>query len=286
MKRIRRFLTPVLLVIFLFSCAMVIQLRRQERTAAGAYENAAAVAELTPVPRVLAAQISPANEELPPIPYRDGFIADSNASMLLGVDIEALQAVNEDVLGWILIPGTPISYPLLQGDDNQHYLNYTWNGWESPVGAIYMECKNDPGLEDFNTLIYGHYLYDGSMFAGLHEYKDQQFLEEYPYIYLVNETGAYRYRIYGAKEVTTRDLAYMLGVKSQEHKELFIENSLSGNRLQSGVLPTAEDRILTLSTCTGYDASRRWVVQAVLEGMIKAPEGETPYPGEAVGLDA
>ena len=78
-----------------------------------------------------------------------------------------------DVIGWIAIPGTEISYPLVQGTDSDYYLTHTWNQNSSAVGAIFMDCRCSADFSGFNTIVYGHRMNNGSMFAALKHYKSR-----------------------------------------------------------------------------------------------------------------
>ena len=136
-----------------------------------------------------------------------------------GMDLSPLQEVNADVVGWTAIPGV-LSYPLLQGGDNAYYLTHAWNGEENAAGAVFLDCRADACLGDFNTLIYGHRMRNGTMFGSLKHYKDAE-------------------------------------------KQDFIRCGLERSVIDTGVTPTAEDTVITLSTCSGGDRNTRWVVQAV-----------------------
>ena len=96
-----------------------------------------------------------------------------NFALLAELDLAALQGVNPDVKGWIVIPDTPLSYPLLQGGNNQYYLNHTWQGNRNPMGAIFLDSNAGPG--DFSTLIYGHRMHNETMFGSLAEYRDLEY---------------------------------------------------------------------------------------------------------------
>ena len=58
------------------------------------------------------------------------------------MDLSELRKTNEDVFGWITIPDTTVAYPLLQGDDNSHYLKYSWDGLWNPGGSIFFDYRN------------------------------------------------------------------------------------------------------------------------------------------------
>lgn len=194
---------------------------------------------------------------------------DPYAEALCHMDFAALREVNEDVLGWIFIPGASISYPLVQGDDNEYYLDHTWRRRRNSVGAIFMEYQNTPDLSDFNTIIFGHRVSNRAMFGLLGQYSSWDFWAARPYLYLSVDSGSYRYTIFAAYEVPVDGLTYRLSFMSDEEKQAFIDYCLSSSVLDTGVIPTVHDRVVTLSTCTGTGHKTRWVVQAVLTA---APE--------------
>lgn len=315
MKINRSKLTALLLAVFLGSMGMMLYYRWQDMQSEQIYQMAEQVAgvgvkEIVPeanaVPEKAPEQESPAQEydwgqsfledvrDLPieeeildvfvPLTEKPGdqplqLLQDQNAASLLSIDIAALQKVNQDVLGWIMIPGTNISYPLLQGEDNEYYLNHTWDNQKKYVGSVFLEHQNSSDLTDFNTIIYGHNLVNQTMLSQLHLYKKQSFWEKYPYVYIVTEAGAFRYQIYAAYEVPTDARAYRLRFDENERQYiLFANDGAKRSVLDTGITPTPQDRVLTFSTCTGVIKENRWVVQAVLEGQLIDPanvENET-----------
>ena len=179
-----------------------------------------------------------------------------------GMDLSPLQEVNTDVVGWIEIPGV-LSYPLLQGGDNAHYLSHAWNGEENAAGAVFLDFRADAGLGDFNTLIYGHRMRNGTMFGCLKHYMDAAFWQENPSVTIANEDGTWQYDIYAAYEVGLTAKTYQQEFSSPEEKQDFIQYGLGRSVIDMGIMPTPEDTIITLSTCSGSGRNTRWVVQAV-----------------------
>lgn len=188
---------------------------------------------------------------------------DPYADALQNMDFAALREKNEDVLGWIVIPGTKLSYPLVQGEDNDYYLDHTWRKNYNSVGAIFMECKCSADFSDYNTIIYGHRMNNRSMFGILLNYKNQSYWEEHPRIYITDDNGSHVYEIFSAHEVELESPIYWLGVTAQEHRQAFIDFSVERSVIDTGIVPTVDDRFVTLSTCTGSGHATRWVVQAV-----------------------
>lgn len=207
-------------------------------------------------------------ETTPPEPQE---IPDGNAAELASVDLEALRMVNAQVIGWLFIPGTNIDYPLVQGEDNQYYLEHTWDHEVSAVGAVFMEATNASDFSDYSTILYAHNLRAGTMFSELHLYKEQSFWEENPYVYIVSDEGIFRYAIYAAYEADVTGATYWRDVDSDLRKQEYVEYGLSCSIFDTGIRPNTDTPVLTLSTCTGYTYARRWVVQAVLEGPVIPP---------------
>lgn len=195
---------------------------------------------------------------------------DPYAQALKDMDFSALRQQNPDVLGWILIPGTRVSYPVVQGTDNSYYLDHTWRGGKNSVGAIFMECRNSSDLSDFNTILYGHRMNNRSMFGTLSQYKSRSYWQAHPYVYLTDDSGTHRYEIFAAGEVSVESDVYRLGLRSSSGRQSFLDSCLALSALNTGVTPHTYDKVLTLSTCTGNGHATRWVVQAVCPG--QAPE--------------
>lgn len=183
---------------------------------------------------------------------------------LAAIDLDSLQTVNSDVIGWIAIPDTKISYPLLRTDNNDYYLNRTWNKERNSVGSIFMEYRVSPDFSDFHTIIYGHRMRDGSMFGGLKFYGDMEYWREHPSVYIVNEAGIHQYDIFAAHEMGTSRISESISISGDAEKQDFIRYSLQHSAIDTDIVPTEQDHVLSLITCTGRGYSTRWVIQAVL----------------------
>lgn len=180
------------------------------------------------------------------------------------IDLAALQAVNPEVIGWIAIPGTELSYPVVQGTDNDYYLTHTWNRESSSVGAVFLDCRSDADFTDFSSLLYGHRMRNGSMFGSLKHYRDQSYYEQAPAVLLTDAEGTHRYDIFAAYQAKVDAALYLPGADNRAQAEEVLRFAAEHNVLETGISPTPEDQILTLVTCTGTGYSARWIVQAVL----------------------
>jgi len=166
-----------------------------------------------------------------------------------------LKDINPDYIGWIIIPGTGISYPVVLGPDNEKYINLTFSGHTNSSGAIFMDYRCTKGFDSPVSLVYGHSMNDGSMFAPIRKYLDVKYINEHPIITISTVNGdILTYRIFNARRVEARDSVYSMD---------FLKVP------EAGVFPGAPDsadRFLILSTCIGYKANdERLVVYAALE---------------------
>ena len=190
---------------------------------------------------------------------------DPYAEALANMDFKALQEVNADVLGWIVIPGTKVSYPLLQGKNNEYYLAHTYSGKKNLMGSIFLESGCSRRFDDFNTIIYGHNMQNKSMFSALNNYKEESYYRAHPKIYITTEAGSYVYEIFAAYQTPLDGACYYLNVESEKTKQKVIEYGQKMSWYDTGVVPEVGDRLVTLSTCTGNGHEKRTVVQGVLK---------------------
>lgn len=194
------------------------------------------------------------------------------------LDFAKLQEINPDIYAWIYIPGTKVNYPVLQSskeEEEDYYLDHNLDGSDGRPGCIYTQKRNSKDFSDPNTVIYGHNMKDGSMFRDLHEYKDEEFFKENPYIYIYTSDRNYTYQIFAAYRYDNR---YILeeydDFKNSQAFENYLTEILSQENsicnIDKNVAVTSEDRIVTLSTCIG-NSDYRYLVQGKL---IKSEEAE------------
>lgn len=189
---------------------------------------------------------------------------------LQNIKLQALREVNPDVIGWIVVPGTRISYPMVQANDNDYYLHRTWNLTDSIVGSIFMDANCTPDLGDFNTLIYGHNMAIGSMFGELRQFKTTAYRNYHPVFLITTDTGVYTYRIFSAFEASVTDPVFMIQVGRNDEKQSLIDCAVEKSVIATGIIPSIEDHIVTLSTCTGRGYATRWVVVGRLESFLES----------------
>lgn len=114
-------------------------------------------------------------------------IADSQTYAVYKPDSEdnltfkELKEKNPDVIAWIDVYGTNIDYPIVQGKDNDEYLNKTVLGKFSTTGSIFLDASNKKDFSDFQNILYGHYMAERKMFGDMELFKEKTFFDSHKY---------------------------------------------------------------------------------------------------------
>ena len=211
------------------------------------------------------------NEELAEEETTEEVVEETASSSYEGcpVDFDGMWKVNQDVFAWITVPGTVIDYPILQhATDNTYYLNYNIDGSYGYPGCIYTENMNSKEFTDNNTVIYGHNMKNGTMFAGLHKFEDANFFNEHTEVIIYTPEKELKYTIFAAYIYDDRHLLYSFNFADEQVYANYltdIQNMRSMNaNIREDITVTAEDKIITLVTCMANQPSKRLLVQAVL----------------------
>jgi len=179
------------------------------------------------------------------------------------VDFEMLQGINSDIIGWIHIPDAFVSYPILFGNDNQYYLNRTFDRRHNPLGSIFIDFRNNPEFRDLNTIIYGHDTRNDAKFGSLKRFLEQEYAEANRYIHIIKPHAVYVYEIFAIYETLATSDTYTIQFPSRESWENYIRDMVAQTVFEMAPPPTTE-RIITLSTCVPNRREWRLVIQAKL----------------------
>lgn len=177
------------------------------------------------------------------------------------IDFASLKEINEDVIGWIEMEAVDINYPIVQGADNDYYLHRTFRGQDNFAGSIFLDYQNRSDFSDRNTIVYGHNMKNGSMFGILKNYREQETYDKSRYLWIYTPELIYKYEIFSCAEVDAYSNLYQIIFSDAQDFDDFVANARSWSLVKSEVPVNYEDSMITLSTCTGNDATR-FIVQA------------------------
>ena len=167
------------------------------------------------------------------------------------VDFKSLKEKNPDTVGWLYVGSCGISYPIVQGEDNDYYMHHTFEETANSSGAIIMDYRDDKYLKDWNTFIYGHNMKNGSMFGSLKKLlKDETLYDSDPYIYVYLPGYIYRYQIFSYYKDKPDSKMYWTADNLQEYRQ-YIRDALSLSVRDLGVETSEENNMITLVTCSG-----------------------------------
>lgn len=244
------------------SGCMLVQEIGEYRESAEAYDELADLVEL------------PKQEEKPDTTEETS--GENDSVVLPSVDFEALQENGPDVIAWLTLPDTAVNYPVTQAEDNDYYLRHLYNGTYNKAGCLFADYENKKDFSDRNTIIYGHNMRDGSMFASLNEYKEQSYYDSHPQMYLVMPKGGYLCDIFAAFEAKPKESGSDASPWRMEWKDdgaysTWISAMADRSVVETDVTVTSSDKVLTLSTCTPGGASR-FIVMGKLTEVVTETE--------------
>ena len=193
----------------------------------------------------------------------DGGETTEKTFTLDDIDFDKLEEEAGDALvGWITVPSVGISYPVCQAEDNDYYMQHNYAGDFAWSGAIYLDYKNDRNMADLRSIVYGHHMTNGSMFAGLLEYDSEDFFKEqqekdnnYFFIYL--KDTVYVYQIFSTCDVTFADNSdtFVIIHSGTDNLKTLLASLKELELYDTGISVSETDTIVTLYTCQNDAAS-------------------------------
>ena len=300
-KWVRRAVFVILLLIFLGSAGMVFSILRQYRTSEQLYEDAVTqFISVVTVPGAAASQGSDsaaditadaaeapasaqsmgreeatvqaatpeASEGSVPQPGADTNVLDEIAPLI--VDFAALQQIAPDAQAWLYCPGTVINYPVVQGEDDDYYLHRSYDGAYNYPGSIFIEALNQPGFQDYNTILYGHNMRDGSMFACLSSWADQAFYETHPVMWLLTPQQDYKVELFSSYTISAYSDTYQIITQPGEELNGYLDMAVANSDFQSAVELDPEAHYVLFSTCAYVFNNARYVLHGMLQPVSSA----------------
>ena len=96
------------------------------------------------------------------------------------IDWNKLRKINPDIVGWIKIKDTKINYPVVKGKTNRTYLHTDFNKKYNYGGCIFLDYHDHKDLnKNQHSIIYGHHMRNGSMFADLTKFRKENFAKKH-----------------------------------------------------------------------------------------------------------
>lgn len=182
--------------------------------------------------------------------------------------VKKLQKENDDIVGWLEIEDTNINYPVLQGDDNEFYLNRNYKKEKSEKGSIFLDAKYNWNIPSNNLLIYGHNIINGLMFQDLLKYESQNFYKKHPNIRFTTEKddkeyeiiSVFKSRVYYKAEKNVFRYYDFINVETENEYMDFVKNAKKSSIYDTETTAKYGDELITLVTCSYHIEDGRFVV--------------------------
>ena len=191
---------------------------------------------------------------------------ENNTSYGTNVDFDSLTLTNSDTVAYIIVEGTNISYPVVQTDNNDYYLDHDFNHNYSQKGSIFADYRNTFDNLSKNTIIYGHHRLDNTMFGPLDKlFTDNYYKNGSHRILLITRDKTYTFNVFSVYEIDP-EIYYLTTNFNSDNDYLNFLNTLKSRSIHNyQETLDASSKIITLSTCN-LDNTGRLVVHAKLVG--------------------
>ncbi len=222
---------------------------------------------LTPSPAPSPTPSVSPSPTLPPTPTPTPAPTPTPTPYLSPLDFETIRQQNADIYAWIELPGTWLNYPVLQHPtDDTWYLNRTVDGTEGYPGSLFTFIEEGKRFDQFNTVIYGHNMMDGSMFGNLKSFRSVEFMRAHREIMVYTPESTLRYTVFAALTYDDRLITASYDDRSPSQRQEYLDSILGagGLYLTEGLELNTDSHLLTLSTCIGGMPYNRLLVVAVL----------------------
>lgn len=173
-------------------------------------------------------------------------------------DINKLENEYEGATGYIDIPNTSISYPIMQGKDNSYYLKHLPNGDRNKMGSIFLDYRNNL-FNDKNTIIYGHNFNNGTMFSDLLNYKSFEFYKNHSNYKIYTSDKVIEVAIFAVYIADATKDELPINFESTDFDD-YLDMVLESNLINSEVSIDSEDNLITLCTCSNGSWKNRLIV--------------------------
>lgn len=170
--------------------------------------------------------------------------------------VRQLSAEHDDSVAWLYIPDTNIDYPIMQSGDNDYYAHRATDGSYLYAGSLFMDCRNSSDFTDFNSVIYGHNMRNGTMFADIPHYENEEYFMNHSYGWLTDEDDVRLIDFFAVARTSDTSGLYIANPNFQEW-----DNQLRNSAgIYKEIVISADDNLITLSTCTSAEGNNRTIL--------------------------
>ena len=181
--------------------------------------------------------------------------------------LSELRNLNPDIVAWLQVDGTQISYPVVQSEDNNRYLNTNTTGDYSLSGSIFLDYRNAPDFSSPNSILYGHHMANNTMFGQLDEYAEQSFFDTHRIGSLYYNGSWHVVMFFAFLEADAYNtVLYDPGLTQSNNTETFCDYLRNHALYFEKPDLSSQTRFLTLSTCrSDRSVNGRYLLIGIIE---------------------
>lgn len=174
------------------------------------------------------------------------------------IDFSKLKEQNNETVAWIKVNNTNIDYPIVKADNNDFYLNHSFDKNKNSAGWIFADYRNKFDNTDKNLVIYGHNMRDDSMFGSLKWVINEDWYnnEDNKYITLITENETQVYEVFSVYQIEKEDYYIQTEFSDDNNFEQFVNTIKKRSIKEFNTDVSKDDNILTLSTCANNNKYR------------------------------
>ena len=192
---------------------------------------------------------------------------------------EQLRQINPEVFAWLTVNDTPIDYPVTQADNNEKYINTNAEGQYTLSGAIFLDYRNSPDFDDFNSILYGHHMEKKRMFGSLSDFAEETYFDAHPYgnLFFNGQDHGLEFFAFLLTDAYDQNL-FSPAVVAEEKKSALLAEIYAAALYTRDIPVTTEDHLILLSTCTNSITNGRYMLVGRLSEELHLQEQTAPAP--------
>lgn len=175
-------------------------------------------------------------------------------------EVQELLDNDTNDIGWLYLPDTNINYPVMYSGDNDFYLHRAFDGGYLYAGSIFMDGRCNHDFSETVSILYGHHMNNGSMFADVEKFMNAAYMQSHPYGWILTPNATYCVQFFSAARVDPTDAIYAIELSQAQRMALLKEKSSVW--LETDV--SESDKLLMMSTCSTAGKNLRVVVTGKL----------------------
>ena len=165
---------------------------------------------------------------------------------------------------------TVINYPVMHGETNDTYLHHSYDGTYNASGSIFEDARNGRGFVDPVSILYGHHMASGAMFATLDLWQAVDYFYEHPVMWLLTPTRDYKVELCSAYNTSAYSDTYSFFTAHDFAFAEYLRMVLSSSVIRTGAEADPNANYILMSTCAYVFEDARSVLLGKLVPLASA----------------